>query len=102
MTKINVHYDGWIALPSRLRQRLRLKAGDELEAEVRSGELILRRAGGTSAAEAGAAAPEPVPTPTGDKPAPKRGRPRKIAIPVQSVKAAFRRKSVEAPPKRKP
>ena len=105
MAKISVHYDGWIALPTRLRQFLGLQTGNELEAEVRGGELILRATSEASTAEAPAAAPESAaaPVPTEDKPAPKRGRPRKIAVPVQSVKAVGRRKSVDAPPsKRKP
>lgn len=95
MVKISVHYDGWVAVPTKLRRLLGLKAGDKLEVEVEDGELILRPVGEASTAEEAPAAPEsvPPPTPTKDKPITKRGRPRKIAVPAQSVKAAGRRKT---------
>ena len=41
MSKIRIHFDGWIALPARVRQALRLEAGDELDVETRDGALVL-------------------------------------------------------------
>ena len=37
MTKVSIRYDGWVVLPTRLRQLLRRRPGDELEAEGRAG-----------------------------------------------------------------
>lgn len=105
MAKISVHYDGWVALPTRLRQLLSLKIGDELEVEMRGGELILRPVAEARASETADAIREPVssPTITEDEPVPKRGRPMKLAVPTQSVKAAGRRKSADtSSPARKP
>ena len=101
MRKISVRSDGWVALPTRLRQLLGLKAGDELEAEVEDGELILRPVGTVAAAAEAPAVSEPVPAPAppGGSPSRKRGRPKKVAAPPP-VRAAGR-KSGDALRKRK-
>ena len=47
MPTLKLHYDGWIALPVRLRQALGLTSGDRLEAELVDGALVLRPVGKT-------------------------------------------------------
>jgi AbrB family looped-hinge helix DNA binding protein len=111
MTTLKLHYDGWLALPAGLREKLGLKSGDRLEAELVGGTLVLRpaatargRAGpGAKASEppaatAPAASPVEAATPAKRKP----GRPRK----VQLAEAGADRVSglpEDAPPaKRKP
>ena len=47
MPTLKLHYDGWIALPVRLRQALGLSSGDRLEAELVDGALVLRPVGKT-------------------------------------------------------
>ena len=47
MPTLKLHYDGWIALPVRLRQALGLNSGDRLEAELADGALVLRPVGKT-------------------------------------------------------
>ena len=44
MPTLKLHYDGWLALPARLRQALGLNSGDRLEAELIDGTLVLRPA----------------------------------------------------------
>ena len=44
MSTLKLHYDGWLALPARLRQALGLNSGDRLEAELIDGTLVLRPA----------------------------------------------------------
>src|SRR5689334_5755826 len=87
MTKVRVNYDGWLALPAAVRQKLGVAAGDQLEIEVSDGAAVLRpvRAGtaGQAAALPEAAEPEALPTavlPPDVKRRP--GRPRKSAVPV--------------------
>jgi bifunctional DNA-binding transcriptional regulator/antitoxin component of YhaV-PrlF toxin-antitoxin module len=62
MPTLKLHYDGWIALPVRLRQALGLSSGDRLEAELADGALVLRPVGKTrgSAPAQGAAVPATV------------------------------------------
>src|SRR4051812_12256473 len=45
MATLKLHYEGWLALPAGLRQKLGLKSGDQLEAELVRGTIVLRRAG---------------------------------------------------------
>src|SRR4051812_5510980 len=93
MTRVCINYDGWLSLPTAVRQKLGLATGDQLELEVSDGGIILRPVrSGTTADEA---APEPVATaepsvsatpPAAAAAAPivKRGpgRPRKTPLPV--------------------
>src|SRR4051812_43335303 len=73
MTRIGINYDGWLALPSAVRQKLGLATGDQLELELADGGIVLRPVrSGTTADEA---APAPV-----VKRGP--GRPRKTPLPV--------------------
>jgi AbrB family looped-hinge helix DNA binding protein len=44
MTTLKLHYEGWLALPTGLRQKLGLKSGDQLEAELVRGTIVLRPA----------------------------------------------------------
>ena len=60
MTKVRLNFDGWLALPTAVRQKLGLATGDQLELELVDGSIILRPVrSGTTADEA---APEPVAT----------------------------------------
>ena len=45
MATLKLYYEGWLALPSGLRQKLGLKSGDRLEAEL-AGDTIVLRSGG--------------------------------------------------------
>ena len=110
---IQMHYDGWLALPAAVRQKLGVTTGDQLEVEFTGGTVVLRPARRTNAVAADRAAPEPditaeqpveaAPAPAAaSSPAAKRGpgRPRKVptsaALP-QSLKTRGtrgRRKSV--------
>ena len=53
MPTLKLHYDGWLALPAGLRQKLGLKC-DRVEAELVDGGLVLRPVAG----------PEPSPGPS--------------------------------------
>ena len=93
MTRVRINYDGWLSLPTVVRQKLGLTSGDQLELEVSDGNIVLRPVrSGTTADEA---APAPVATaepsvsatpPAAAAAAPmvKRGpgRPRKTPLPV--------------------
>jgi AbrB family looped-hinge helix DNA binding protein len=112
MSTIQVHYDGWLALPEAVRRKLGVGTGDRLEVEVADGAVVLRPAqqadaAGEAASEPTVAAeqpaevePEPV-SAAAPSPAVKRGpgRPRKapadVAVPA-GPKARGRRKSVAA------
>ncbi len=103
MSKIRIHYDGWITLPARARQALRLQAGDELEAEVKGGALVLQPIAKSSPKKVdapAAPAPERAAAPASSAPARKRGRPRKVAAPTPppAIKSRGRRKSPAASP----
>src|SRR3954468_6433052 len=54
MTRIRINYDGWLALPTAVRQKLGLTTGDQLELELAAGIIVLRpvRSGVTQAAPA--------------------------------------------------
>jgi AbrB family looped-hinge helix DNA binding protein len=45
MSTLKLHYEGWLALPAGFRQKLGLKSGDRLEAELAGGTITLRPAG---------------------------------------------------------
>ena len=97
MPRLKVHYDGWVALPEAFRRRLGLERGDDLEAELVDGTIVLRPSKGSAKAieegvsaeaalatpapsvlAAEAQAPEEPPPASGVPPAPKRrGRPPK-------------------------
>jgi AbrB family looped-hinge helix DNA binding protein len=88
MPKVRLNYDGWLALPAAMRQKLGVDTGDELEVEVVDGRIVLRPLKSAVAAESPAVDELP-PPPVQLEPAPavtasfgvKRGpgRPRKTA-----------------------
>ena len=47
MATLKLHYDGWLVLPTGLRQKLGLKSGDRIDAELVDGSLLLRSAANT-------------------------------------------------------
>ena len=66
MPRLKVHYDGWVALPEAFRRRLGLERGDDLEAELVEGTIVLRPSKGSAkaieegvSAEAALATPAP-------------------------------------------
>jgi AbrB family looped-hinge helix DNA binding protein len=109
MPKVRVNYDGWIALPAAVRQKLKLGTGDQLDLEL-SGEVItLRRSPPAPASQvpepsavpaAEASPPEPPPI-AETEPVAKRGpgRPRKtsasVALPPGLKARGSRRKSAD-------
>jgi AbrB family looped-hinge helix DNA binding protein len=56
MSTIQVHYDGWLALPEAVRRKLGVGTGDRLEVEIADGAVVLRPARPADAA--GQAVPE--------------------------------------------
>ena len=126
MPTLKLHYDGWLALPVRLRQALGLTSGDRLEADLVDGTLVLRPAGRSRGSAPDTAVPATVqatamlpptadPVPVRRRPGrprtvanaavegsamPKRGRgrPRKIAL-AQDPSAAATPLSALGPPK---
>jgi len=87
MPTVRLNYDGWLALPAGMRQKLGITTGDQLELELVDGSITVRprRSGGIieqqapelpAAAEPSAAAAA--------APVVKRGpgRPRKTELPV--------------------
>jgi bifunctional DNA-binding transcriptional regulator/antitoxin component of YhaV-PrlF toxin-antitoxin module len=46
MATLKLHYEGWLALPAGLRQKLGLVTGDRLEAELVDGAIVLRPTAG--------------------------------------------------------
>ena len=42
MTKVRLNYDGWLSLPTAVRQKLGLTTGDQLELELSDGNIVLR------------------------------------------------------------
>src|SRR3954452_3394544 len=93
MTKVRLDYDGWLSLPTAVRQKLGLTTGDQLELELSDGSIVLRpvRSGAAEAGPAPVATAEPPLPPAPDRPAAaaaapvvKRGpgRPRKTPLPV--------------------
>src|SRR5947199_2801937 len=95
MPTVRINYDGWLALPAAVRQRLHLNTGDQLDLELTGGTIVLRPAQAGVAAAPDRAATEPAAVPAQPAVAPpapamKRGpgRPRKtpktplLAIPA--------------------
>src|SRR5215212_3772853 len=56
MAQIQLHYDGWLALPAVVRERLGVATGDRLEVELAGDTAVLRRTRRVGTAER--AAPE--------------------------------------------
>ena len=46
MTRVRINYDGWLSLPTAVRQKLGLATGDQLELELADGSIILRPVSG--------------------------------------------------------
>src|SRR4051794_18919857 len=91
MTRVRINYDGWLSLPTAVRQKLGLATGDQLELELSDGDILLRpvRAGAAEATPAPVATAEPSipaapPAAAAAAPMVKRGpgRPRKTPLPV--------------------
>src|SRR5689334_11133577 len=66
MTTLRMHYDGWVALPENFRRQLGLAHGDDLEAELVDGTIVLRAKSSAKAVQEGLApeAAEAVPAPS--------------------------------------
>jgi AbrB family looped-hinge helix DNA binding protein len=45
MPRLRVHFDGWIVLPSTIREQLGLDGGSDLDLELGDGAVVLRPAG---------------------------------------------------------
>ena len=90
MTRIHINHDGWLSLPTAVRQKLGLTTGDQLELEVSGGSIVLRpvRSGAEAApvpvATAEPSVPATPPAAAAAAPIVKRGpgRPRKTPLPV--------------------
>ena len=91
MTRVRIKDDGWLSLPTAVRQKLGLATGDQLELELSDGGILLRpvRAGAAEATPAPVATAEPSvpatpPAAAAAAPMVKRGpgRPRKTPLPV--------------------
>src|SRR5436305_14993445 len=50
MATLRIHYDGWVALPESFRRKLGLERGDDLEAELVEGTIVLRPSKGSAKA----------------------------------------------------
>ena len=99
MSTVQLRYDGWLALPTEVRQRLGLTSGDHLEVKLTGDAVVLRRSQKASASERAAAEPVPAaaqPRVATPEPAVKRGpgRPRKtpVAALPPTLKTRGRRK----------
>ena len=94
MPRLRLHYDGWLFLPAHFRQQLNLHSGDDLDAELVDGTIVLRPSRGSAKAQredvpteampapsalaAAALSPEQLPAEPEAPPTPKRrGRPPK-------------------------
>jgi AbrB family looped-hinge helix DNA binding protein len=93
MPKVRLNYDGWLALPAAMRQKLGVDTGDELEVEVVDGRIVLRPLKSAAAADGFA---DELPSPTVESetasaaataPGVKRGpgRPRKAAASLPTM-----------------
>src|SRR4051794_3147874 len=58
MPRLKLHYEGWVALPPAFRRRLGLEQGDEIEAELVEGTIVLRPSKGSAKAVEEGVAPE--------------------------------------------
>jgi bifunctional DNA-binding transcriptional regulator/antitoxin component of YhaV-PrlF toxin-antitoxin module len=90
MTLVRIHYDGWLALPAAFRQALRLNTGDQLEAELVGGTIVLRPAPGM----ANSKGKEAIDSPRATKPT-HRMRP---VLPVATGVPSTKRVSAVLPP----
>ena len=110
MPTVRLNYDGWLAVPAVMRQRLGLGTGDHLELELIDGGIMLRPRRPGQAADRPVTEPvitaEPPVAATSDRPAAaaaapvvKRGpgRPRKTDLPVvpPTLKARGARRKTE-------
>src|SRR5689334_22271447 len=93
MTKVRLNYDGWLSLPTAVRQKLGLATADQRDVERADGHIVPRpvRSVAAEAAPAPVAAAEPpvstapeLPAAAAAAPVVKRGpgRPRKTPLPV--------------------
>jgi AbrB family looped-hinge helix DNA binding protein len=73
MSTLKLHYEGWLALPAGFRQKLGLKSGDRLEADLAGGTIMLRPAGR--------------PTPPPVRPGEGEGQPGRTAAPPRAGRA---------------
>jgi antitoxin component of MazEF toxin-antitoxin module len=103
MPHIQLHYDGWVALPESARQHLHVAKGDRLEVELTEGGLLLRPAQSTASVDRTAPVsqqqPEAAAPSSAEPPAAKRGpgRPRKMAVQgLLPARIGGRRKMVPA------
>jgi bifunctional DNA-binding transcriptional regulator/antitoxin component of YhaV-PrlF toxin-antitoxin module len=67
MPRLKLHGDGWLTLPESFRRQLGLERGDDLEAQLVDGTIVLRPSkGSVKAVEEGIAAEaaEAVPAPS--------------------------------------
>jgi AbrB family looped-hinge helix DNA binding protein len=112
MTTVRLNYDGWLALPAGMRQKLGIATGDQLELELVDGSITVRPRRGDIVSDRQAAelpvatleraapsTPQPPPT-AAAAPIVKRGpgRPRKTALPVvpPTLKGRGKRKAAAA------
>src|SRR3954452_10327593 len=58
MPRLKLHFDGWLSLPAPFRQQLGLHAGDEIEAELVAGTIVLRPGKGSAKAVQGGIVPD--------------------------------------------
>jgi bifunctional DNA-binding transcriptional regulator/antitoxin component of YhaV-PrlF toxin-antitoxin module len=58
MPRLKLHFDGWLSLPAPFRQQLGLDAGDEIEAELVDGTIVLRPGKGSAEAVQGGIVPD--------------------------------------------
>lgn len=100
MPTLKLHYDGWLALPAGMRQKLGLNSGDRVEAELVGGALVLRpvmkaRKAAPNDAATGASTvdvPEAhTPEPSAIPARRKLGRPRKLSAPAGEDGATFKK-----------
>jgi antitoxin component of MazEF toxin-antitoxin module len=92
MPRLKLHFDGWLSLPAHFRQQLGLDAGDEIEAELVDGTIVLRPGKGSAKAAQGGIAPdaaEAMPTPS------------ILAAPVQDAERPATAPEATPPPKRR-
>jgi len=111
MTTLKMHYEGWISLPSDLRQQLGLHSGTRLDVQLVNGAIMLRPTQGTRAPPDREAAIEPpvvasAPAPSLEPTLPPkrpRGRPRKVPTVERPSELMLGAAAAPLPaPKRKP
>ena len=104
MPTVRLNYDGWLAVPAAMRQKLGLGTGDQLELELIDGGIVLRPRRPGQTTERPAAGPvvattSEMPAAAAAAPVVKRGpgRPRKSDLPVvpPTLKARGARRKTE-------